>query len=346
MAAAKQRGWPAFWLSGAHPFAPWDALLRALAALWRAASAWRWRWATPYHVGCAVICVGNFTLGGGGKTPLVMLLAQHLRAHRPAILSRGYGRRRRRMQRVHAQHALAEVGDEALMMAERLGERIAVYVGANRRVSARAAIQQGAGLLLMDDGMQNPALVHTLNLAVVDAAVGLGNGRVLPAGPLRRPWRLDLARADALLVMQGAEKRHPSLSLLLRGARARKVPIFPVQRRLLIPRLKADAPLYAFCGLARAEKFFAALRADGRQLVGAARFADHHAYTQREARRLLAEARARRAQLVTTAKDMARLRHGAGALRELAQRTLLCEDELVLRDRAGFWKFVRQRLRL
>ena len=347
MRRMRHRGWPRFWLTGPHPFFLWDGILCALAALFVRAAAWRWRWATPYHVGRPLICIGNFTVGGGGKTPLTMLLAQALRAQKPAILSRGYGGRARRPVKVEPHHDVKDVGDEALMMATMLGRQAPVYSGVNRRLSARAAIAQGAGLLLMDDGMQNPALVHALNLATVDAAVGLGNGRVLPAGPLRRPWELDLARADAVIVMKSAQKPHRSLALLLRQARAAARPIFHVQRRLQAPRgLIKNKPLYAFCGLARPEKFFAALRAAGWQLAGRARFADHHAFTAREARRLLDDARTHRAQLVTTAKDMARLqgaRHAA--LRALAETALAFRESLRVQEETEFWRFVRRHVR-
>ena len=339
----RRRGWPRFWLGGPQPFLLWGGVLRTLAAGLTRATAWRWRWATPYHVGAPLICVGNFTLGGGGKTPVVMLLANKLRRHKPAILSRGYGGRVRAPMRVAPAHRARDVGDEACMMAAMLGGEIPVYVGANRRVSARAAIAQGAQILLMDDGLQNPTLAHTLNLAVVDQAVGLGNGRVLPAGPLRRPWMQDMAHTHALLMVESAGGAHPSMRQLTQRARARHLPIFHVRRRLRRLPFARNTPLYAFCGLAQPQKFFTALAAAGWALAGEAAFPDHHVFTRRDARRLLADAAKHRARLVTTEKDMVRLQ--TPPLSALAKATHACGEELSVREDKKFWQFIRQRLK-
>jgi tetraacyldisaccharide 4'-kinase len=251
-----------------------------------------------------VICVGNLTAGGAGKTPTVAALAGLLASRGVAaqVVSRGHGGRLAGPVRVDPRrHAAVDVGDEPLLLAA-----IApVWIGRDRAAAARAAVADGAAAVLLDDGLQNPSLVKDLSVVVVDAEFGFGNGRVIPAGPLREPPGDGLARAGLVLVI-GA----PS-------ARARLLGAWPALAAA--PRIEGELrPLatgmdwrglraLAFAGIARPEKFFATLRGLGAEVAAERAFADHAAYDARLLARLAAEARALGAQLVTTEKDAVRL---------------------------------------
>lgn len=240
-----------------------------------------------------VVCVGNLVAGGAGKTPTVLALAEVLRPHRPHALTRGYGGRLAGPVRVDpAHHSAADVGDEPLLLARGLP----TWVARDRVAGARAAAEAGAGLVLMDDGFQNPSLTKDVALLVADAAQGFGNGRCLPAGPLREPARRGLARADAVVVI---------------GEGALPLPAGkPVFRAHLRPLGDAGQwqtrAVVAFAGIGRPEKFFATLRALGADLRKTHAFPDHHRYGAAELDRLLRDAGAS-AVLVTTEKDYVRL---------------------------------------
>ncbi|SFV12164.1 lipid-A-disaccharide kinase [Methylobacterium sp. 174MFSha1.1] len=253
---------------------------------------------------CPVVCIGNFTLGGAGKTPTALAVAGLLGAlgRRPVFLSRGYGGRLAgpvRVDPVH--HGAAEVGDEPLLLA-----RAAPAIVARDRVAgARACRAAGADVIVMDDGLQNPSLAKTFVIAVVDGAVGLGNGRVFPAGPLRAPAAVQWPRVHAALVIgEGAPGAR-----VLAEARARGLPAL---RGRLVPDPAVAAslrgrPVLAFAGIGRPDKFFASLREVGASLRETRSFPDHHAFTAAEAEALAAEAAAKDLLLVTTEKDRVRL---------------------------------------
>ena len=279
------------------------SLLQPAARAYAALGAVRHALATPYRAPVPVICVGNLVAGGAGKTPvaesLVSLLAA--RGRHPAILSRGYGGSEPGPVQVDAaKHRARAVGDEPLMLS-----RLApVWVARDRVAAARAAVAAGADCLVMDDGFQNPGLAKDLSLLVIDGAYGLGNGRVMPAGPLREPAFRGLARADAVVLIG-----EDALDL---GPRITK----PVLRAALQPVNAADfagRKVVAFAGIGRPEKFFATLAACGAQVLARHGFPDHHAYSEAELRNLAAEAAANAATLVTTTKDRMRME---GAWRE------------------------------
>lgn len=283
----------------------WQAGRGALAAplLWPAAALWAWatrrrlRRGRPFDPGVPVLCAGNVTAGGTGKTPLVLFLARHLaaRGHRPAILSRGYGGRAREPLRVDpVRHIAALVGDEPLELAA----AAPTYVGRDRVALARLAVAEGADCLLLDDGFQDPALVKHLSLLAVDGGAGLGNGRIIPAGPCREPWTAALARAQAVMVIGPVTAALPSAGdrLLLHGRLA------PVDGDRF-----AGRPVVAFAGIGRPAKFFATLDGLGADLVACRGFADHYAYRPEDLARLTALARTRGAVPVTTRKDWLRL---------------------------------------
>jgi tetraacyldisaccharide 4'-kinase len=245
-----------------------------------------------------VICVGNLVAGGAGKTPIAIAIAERLIARGKAVhfLSRGYGGREKGLLRVDpARHAAADVGDEPLLLA-----RIApAWVSRDRAAGAAAAVAAGAQIIVMDDGFQNPGLAKDLSLLAVDGGYGFGNGRVMPAGPLREPLAAGLARADAVALI-GTDQC---------GVADRLPPSLPLLRAVLAPIAAALAGrrVFAFAGIARPEKFFATLQSMGCVLAGRRAFADHHAYGEAEVAALIEEARHADAVPVTTEKDAVRL---------------------------------------
>ena len=247
-----------------------------------------------------VICCGNAGVGGAGKTTVALDLLKRLRARGidAHALTRGYGGTARGVLHVDARrHDAALVGDEALLLAA-VGD---TWVAADRAEAAGAAISRGAQCLVMDDGMQNPGLVQDCTLLIIDGEAGFGNQRLLPAGPLRESIDRAAARAHAAVLI--GRDRTAALDRLPAG--------LPVLRATLamtadVERCRGQR-LIAFAGLARPDKFFAALSALKLEVVEQVAFADHHRYTGAELRRLTARAEARGARLVTTPKDAVRL---------------------------------------
>lgn len=279
----------------------WQALaLEPAAQAYAAAGALRHAFARPAKAAVPVICVGNLVAGGAGKTPVTLELARMLGAdgQRPHILTRGYGGALAGPVRVDpAIHDFHAVGDEALLLAE----AAPTWVAHDRPAGARAAAASGAGLILMDDGLQNPSLAKDLALMVVDAGYGFGNGRVMPAGPLREPRVRGLARAQAAVLI-GADTGH---------IRADLAPFLPVARARLVPSVDIDAwrgrRVVAFAGIGRPQKFFDSLTQLGVELIAGIGFPDHHPYRPQEMADLVAQAEQADAVPVTTTKDWVRL---------------------------------------
>jgi len=292
---------PGFWHG---PSSLNSHLLKPLAALYGAVAAKRLR-RTGLNAGIPVLCVGNYHVGGAGKTPTVLALAKLLRelGETPVVLSRGYGGKLRGPVRVDLeQHTAAEVGDEPLMLASRLP----VVVARKRAEGVPLARAQNASVILMDDGFQSPAVVKDASLIVIDSERGLGNGQVFPAGPLRAPLRPQLARTDALVIVGGGDAAEAVAAEIAAQGK-------PVLRAHLRPDAAQVAELrgrrvLAFAGIGDPTRFFNTLRTSGIDVIEHRAFADHHPYAQGEIEGLIAEAKRDALTLVTTEKDMARLR--------------------------------------
>lgn len=296
-------------------------LLQPLAWGHAAVRAARWALAHPWRAPVPVLCVGNLVAGGAGKTPVAIDLARRLaaRGRHPHLLSRGYGGTLAGPAAVApSRHSAAEVGDEPLLLAE----AAPTWIARDRAAGARAAIEAGADLLVMDDGFQNPSLAKDLSLVVVDAGYGFGNGRVLPAGPMREPAASGLARADAVVLLGEDEA---NVLAQLEGAPVLRARLEPLNGARL-----AGQRVVAFAGIARPVKFFATLDRLGARLVARRGFPDHHPYRDDELERLAAEAAAQRALLVTTTKDAARLAPLWRARVETLAITVAWDDEPAL----------------
>ncbi len=327
---------PGFW----HGPSSWKShLLRPLGALYGAIAAKRLQ-RQGLDAGVPVLCVGNYHVGGAGKTPTVLALAKLLRdlGETPVVLSRGYGGKLRGPVRVDpTRHSATEIGDEPLMMAASLP----VVVSRERADGVPLARAQGASVILMDDGFQNPSVAKDVSLIVIDGDRGLGNGRVLPAGPLRAPLRPQLARTDALVIVgQGDAAGTVAADLAARGK--------PVLRAHLKPGDASVASLrgqrvLAFAGIGDPVRFFATLRASGIELASQRAFADHHRFSQGEVEALIAEAKREELTLVTTEKDLARLRTG-GAVPDWARAVVPFAVTLEFEDAVLLRKFVTERL--
>ncbi len=292
---------PLFWDHKAGPLsAPLTrALLAPFALMTTVIGRWRQHHIKPQSVDIPVICVGNVSMGGSGKTPLVLALIEILQkaGHAPAALTRGYGGRLRGPVRVDpALHSARDVGDEALLLAA----AAPTFIARNRANGAQAAHAAGADVLVMDDGFQNPSLAKDLSLLVIDAGadnLGLGNGRVFPAGPLREPLADALRRADAVIMMNGKGDTPAFAGPVLTA-------------RLINPVPPPTGPLFAFAGIGRPGKFFDALKKAGAELIHEAPFDDHHVYTPTQIAHLRDWAQSENARLITTQKDYVRLGKG------------------------------------
>ncbi|MBS0560173.1 MAG: tetraacyldisaccharide 4'-kinase [Proteobacteria bacterium] len=298
------------------PFTPLTAWLTARRVA-------RQGWAAPVPV----VCCGNATVGGSGKTTLVLDLLPRLaaRGFAPHALLRGYGGSAKGVRRVSPGDDAAETGDEALLLAA----AAPTWTAADRAAGARAAIAAGARSVVMDDGLQNPTLRKNLALMVIDGGFGFGNGRLLPAGPLRESVAACAARCDAAVLI-GADAT---------GALAALPPDLPVLHAALEPgpatRALAGRRVLAFAGIGRPGKFFATLREAGVQVAGALSFPDHHRYGRSTLAYVLAHAGQLDALPVTTAKDAVRLPpdlRGKFAVADVALRWEREEDIASLLD--------------
>ncbi len=265
-----------------------------------------------------VVCVGNFVVGGAGKTPTALVLARLARGRglKPGYLTRGYGGAAKGPVLVDlARHTAADVGDEPLLLAA----AAPTMVSADRVSGAEALVAAGVDLIIMDDGFQNPSLAKDLSLVCVDAGVGVGNGMVTPSGPLRAPLALQLRMADALVLIGEGER---SEGLVRTAARAGRQVLRAGLRPARVREFRKE-PLLAFAGIGRPAKFFDSLAAAGATVKRTVPFPDHHRYSEADAATLLARAEADGLRLVTTEKDMVRLVGAGGRLGELREKTMV-----------------------
>ncbi|MBA1156195.1 tetraacyldisaccharide 4'-kinase [Microvirga mediterraneensis] len=292
---------PRFWW---HPSPTLPAnLLRPASLIYTSIAARRMR-RPGEKADLPVICIGNFTAGGAGKTPTALAVARILEAagESPAFLSRGYGGRLPGPLQVRTpEHTASDVGDEPIL----LSRMASTFVSRTRPAGARLAYESGATVVVMDDGLQNPSLIKDCAIAVVDGATGIGNGLSLPAGPLRAPMDVQWPAVDAVLIIgDGAPGRQVAEEAGQRGKR-----VFEAR---LAPPLDAAQSLdgrkvLAFAGIGRPDKFFKTLSACGAIVEVARSFPDHHRYTAAELAALQREAESRGLLAVTTEKDFARI---------------------------------------
>lgn len=292
---------------------------------------------TPEHVSTLpIICIGNFTAGGTGKTPLSLWIARQLQAHghNPVFLTRGYGSAAREPTKVDPQrHTAADVGDEALLLA-----RVApVMISPDRRAGAMAIEEKGLGadVILMDDGLQNPSLAKDLTVSVVDGERQFGNGHIIPAGPLRGPLDLQLAKTDLIVVNGGNDDRERLASRL--AGRFRGPMVVARQEPAEETAWLKGARVIAFAGIGNPARFLRLLEQHGATVISARVFSDHHPYSEEDTSALVQAAEASGAILVTTEKDYVRLNSdGAqGALKAATRQLKITlsfagEDEAIL----------------
>ncbi|MGX1309644.1 tetraacyldisaccharide 4'-kinase [Amorphus suaedae] len=304
------RSAPRFWWEGGAA----GVLLAPLGALVGFVAGRRLRLPAGGRLAIPVICIGNPTVGGSGKTPTAIAVADMLRAagHAPAFLLRGYGGRLAGPVLVDLDAHMAEdVGDEALLLAR----HAPTVVSRDRLAGGRLLERSGAGVVVMDDGFQNPGLHKDVSVLVIDAAVGVGNGRVTPAGPLRAALAPQLARADAVILVGSGTRGDAVAGQARQGG-------LPVLRARLAPVAEegfAGLRVLLFAGIGRPEKVAATLAEAGAEVVRLEAFPDHHPFTEADAERLLGRAARERLALVTTEKDLARLAGSEGARGRLAE---------------------------
>jgi tetraacyldisaccharide 4'-kinase len=327
---------PAFW----HRPSSWiSLLLRPLGALYGFIAGQRMQ-RSGLDAGVPVLCVGNYHVGGAGKTPTVLALTKLLRemGETPVVLSRGYGGALQGPIRVDLErHGADDVGDEPLMMAA----TVAVVVARDRIAGVALARSLSASVILMDDGFQNPAVAKDASLIVIDSHRGLGNGQVIPAGPLRAPLSPQLARTDALIVVGDG----PAAAAVAAAIGAQGKPVLSAQLRpdaASVSALRGKRVL-AFAGIGDPTRFFRTLRGSGIEVARERGFADHHPFSQDEIEALTTEARREALTLVTTEKDLARLRRAEG-LPCWAEAIVPFAVTLEFDDAARLRKFISERL--
>lgn len=295
-------------------------LLSPAAFLYGAISARRMHRGSVAACSVPVVCIGNFTAGGTGKTPLALLLAERLRRQglAPVILTRGYGSGVRAPTLVDlARHGSSDVGDEALLLARAAPVMVAPDRAAGAQAIADSALK--ADLILMDDGLQNPSIAKDVRIAVVDGDRGFGNGLVIPAGPLRAPLSVQSAAAD-VVVVNGRREDGDRIARVLGPSVS--APILTAHQEPAADKAWLNGTrVVAFAGIGNPARFYRLLERLGAQIAGQHSFPDHHAFTEEDAARLLSDANRLGARLVTTEKDLVRLTGQTGARGDLARQS-------------------------
>jgi tetraacyldisaccharide 4'-kinase len=288
-----------------------------------------------------VICVGNFTLGGTGKTPTAIAIAKLLAAdgEKPFFLTRGYGGRLRGPIRVDlTQHKAEDVGDEPLLLAR----QAPVIVSRDRAAGAMLASSSGASVIVMDDGLQNPSLMKDLSIAVADARRGFGNAFVFPSGPLRAPLARQVEHVKAVLMIgKGA-----GVGQITDTARAHGCPVLSAQLEPSNDAIKSigRSKAYAFAGIGDPEKFFMTLTSADIEAQVEESFPDHHPYSEDDATRILTRCDSEKLIPVTTEKDLARLAGSSGERARLAASARAIPVTLAFDNSEALRKLLRDAL--
>lgn len=272
-------------------------LLQPIAYLIYGLRVWRQMGSRPYRAKVPVICVGNVTMGGAGKTPICMKLALLAQASglKPFFVSRGYGGSYEGIIQVDKQkHAAALVGDEPLL----LSEYAEVIIGKNKKQAIRKAVSLGAELIILDDGLQNTTIHKDISLLVIDGMQGIGNGWLFPAGPLREPLKIAEKKCD-LVVIMGSDIHNVRYELHQKFIQT------SIQNKL--PHGLKNKSVIAFAGLGFPEKFFISLRALPLEIIETISYPDHYPYTVKDIEQMQKQAIKHQATLVTTAKDWVRI---------------------------------------
>lgn len=281
----------------------WQAiLLWPISYVYGRVSSARMAQAPVFEPPVPVICVGNFIVGGAGKTPTVQLIVRHLKraGYKPGILTRGYGGAISNPVLVDTQRNNArDVGDEALLHAS----LATTAVSSDRPAGAKLLLEHGCDIIIMDDGFQNPSLHKDVSIAVVDAKRGLGNGFTHPSGPMRVPFKNQLIHADVILVIGDGERGD---QIVRKAAKAGKY-IFRADVCPVNASRFARRRVLAFSGIADPQKFFTSLANTGANIVEKMPFGDHHVFTEEECADIVKRATAQELMLVTTEKDQKRL---------------------------------------
>ena len=297
----------------------WSCVLWPLGQIYGLIIAARFLLTKPFVAPIPVICVGNLSVGGAGKTPVCLALAQMLKNHRPYFLTRGYLGSLSEPTLVNLKkHQAGEVGDEALLLAK----AAPTIMSKDRVAGAKLAFELGAGLIIMDDGFQNPSLQKDVSLLVFDD-YSLGNGCIFPAGPLRESLRQGMKRADGIILL-GSKKVQTFL------------PIFMAQAQVL--GLKEKEKLMAFCGIGQPLKFFNALRKAGHELVLTQSFPDHYVYSENDLKSLWEAAQKVKAKVVTTSKDWVKLPE------KWQKKIQVVDIHLAFKNQNSLVKFITEKL--
>ncbi|WP_169568581.1 tetraacyldisaccharide 4'-kinase [Sneathiella limimaris] len=310
---------PKFWNSNRNSI--WPVVLSPLSFIYGFASRVRFTGKRSKKVSVPVICIGNVVAGGAGKTPVAMAVAEYLKqiGWKVHFLSRGYGGSLAGPERVVLDvHTADQVGDEPLLLAT----VAPTWISRDRVIGAEAAIEAGAEIIVMDDGMQNPLLEKDITVLVLDGGYGLGNGWLMPSGPLRERFSEALKKADFAVWVEGDLEQPLDVGTL---------PLF--KARVVPHELQSELvgeKVIAFAGIGRPEKFFRSLRQAGAELVETVEFADHHAYSQEDIMNLVERAALHNAALVTTRKDYVRLSPEARMMTTVFDIDLVFESPALL----------------
>lgn len=283
-------------------------LLSPLAAIYGSVARRRMIETEPPQIAIPVLCIGNFTVGGAGKTPTCIAFAQAAKAEgfKPGIVSRGYGGSFKGVHLVNPDKDTAQLtGDEPLLLAR----HAMVAVSANRLAGAQRLKKQGCDFIIMDDGFQSARLFYDYALVVVDAARGIGNGKIIPAGPLRAPLMAQMQQASALLrITPNHLKGEDASETVIRMAARANKPFFDTRLVSVAEQPAEGKKFLAFAGIGNPQKFYDSVSELGGEVVISRSFGDHYNYKPEDIRELLIEAREANLVLATTAKDYVRLR--------------------------------------